>query len=310
MGKQSADPVGLGEKYSGATKRIVNKDGTFNVEKKGSSFSYRDAYQYLINISWTKFFVFILLFYLCVNLIFAALYFFGGSEYLVEIRNGSNADNFFNAFFFSVQTLTTVGYGKIAPVGFYANIIASIEAMTGLLFFALITGLLYGRFSRPSTRILYSKNAIVAPYKNINALMFKIANQRRNNLMELEASMLLVLFNKTGNNYNRQYFNLKLERTGVYFFPLTWTIVHPIDDDSPFKDLKQEELKSLAGEILILIKGFDDTFSQTVHSRFSYTMDEIVWGAKFLPSFYTEDNGEIIFNLNDVHKFDHAELNP
>ncbi len=309
MRRQSIDPVGLGEKYSKITRRVINKDGTFNVEKKGISFSFRDAYQYLINITWPKFFVLILLLYFLTNLIFATLYFINGSDYLVEIRNGSNADTFFNAFFFSVQTLTTVGYGKIAPVGLYSNIIASIEAMTGLMSFALITGLLYGRFSRPSTRILYSEKAIISPYKDINALMFKVANQRRNNLMELEARMLLVLINKADNNFNRQYFNLKLERTSVYFFPLTWTIVHPIDDDSPFKGMKIENLKAMSAEILILIKGFDDTFSQTVHSRYSYTMDEIVWGAKFTPSFHIENNGEIIFDLNNVHNYELAELN-
>ena len=309
MRKQVNDPVGLGEKYSSTTKRVVNKDGTFNVERKGTSFSFRDAYQYLINLSWTKFFVFILLFYFLTNLVFAVLYYLHGSAYLVEIKNGNDAATFFNAFFFSVQTFTTVGYGKIAPVGLYSNIIASFEAMTGLMSFALITGLLYGRFSRPSTRILYSKNAVISPYNGINALMFKIANQRRNNLMELEASMLLVLINKAENNFNRQYFNLKLERTGVYFFPLTWTIVHPIDDDSPFKGLKIEDLKAMSAEILILIKGFDDTFSQTVHSRFSYTIDEIVWGAKFTPSFNIEDKGEIIFDLNNIHNYELAELN-
>ena len=309
MRKQVNDPVGLGEKYSSLTKRVINKDGTFNVDKKGVSFSYRDAYQYLINVSWTKFFVFILCFYLVTNLIFAALYFINGSEYLVEIRNGDAADNFFNAFFFSVQTFTTVGYGKIAPIGLYSNIIASLEAMTGLMSFALMTGLLYGRFSRPSTRILYSKNAIVAPYKNLNALMFKVANQRRNNLMELEVNMLLVLINKAENDFNRKYFNLKLERTSVYFFPLTWTIVHPIDDDSPIKGMTVEELKAQSAEILILLKGFDDTFSQVVHSRYSYRFDEIIWGARFTPSFHIKENGEIIFDLNHLHDFELAELN-
>ncbi len=309
MRKQVNDPVGLGEKYSSLTKRVINKDGTFNVDKKGVSFSYRDAYQYLINVSWTKFFVFILCFYLVTNLIFAALYFINGSEYLVEIRNGDAADNFFNAFFFSVQTFTTVGYGKIAPIGLYSNIIASLEAMTGLMSFALMTGLLYGRFSRPSTRILYSKNAIVAPYKNLNALMFKVANQRRNNLMELEVNMLLVLINKAENDFNRKYFNLKIERTSVYFFPLTWTIVHPIDDDSPIKGMTVEELKAQSAEILILLKGFDDTFSQVVHSRYSYRFDEIIWGARFTPSFHIKENGEIIFDLNHLHDFELAELN-
>ena len=302
MQKQTIDP-GLGEKYFQKTKRIINTDGSFNVIKVGTGFNYRDIYQYLINISWTKFFLIVLSVYISLNFLFAFLYYFIGVEDITGIATNS-LNNFLDAFFFSAQTLTTVGYGGMSPKGLLVNVISAFEAMSGLMCFALITGLLYGRFSRPSARILFSENAVIAPYRGITGLQFRIANQRRNTLMEIEARVLLVLIEKDGNQYNRKYFDLKLERNSVYFFPLTWTIVHPINEESPFYGKSEAEIKLFEPEILILIKGFDDTFSQVVHSRYSYTAGEIIWNAKFIRAFNNEENGDIIFNIEDIHKFE------
>ena len=302
MQKQTIDP-GLGEKYFQKTKRIINHDGSFNVTKTGAGFNYRDIYQFLINISWTKFFLLVLSVYISLNFLFAFLYYFVGVEDLAGSA-GNNLNNFLDAFFFSAQTLTTVGYGGISPKGLLVNIISALEALNGLMCFALITGLLYGRFSKPSARILFSRNAIIAPYREITGLQFRVANQRHNTLMEIEARVLLVQIEKNGNQYNRKYFDLKLERNSVYFFPLTWTVVHPIDEDSPFYGKSEAEIKAVEPEILILIKGFDDTFSQVVHSRFSYTTNEIIWNAKFIRAFNNEENGEIIFNIEDIHKYE------
>jgi inward rectifier potassium channel len=302
MQRQTIDP-GLGEKYFQKTKRIINNDGSFNVTKIGAGFYYRDIYQYLINISWTKFFLIVLSVYISLNFLFAFLYYFIGVEDIAGIASNS-LNNFLDAFFFSAQTLTTVGYGGMSPKGLLINIISAFEAMSGLMCFALITGLLYGRFSRPSARILFSKNAVIAPYRGITSLQFRIANQRHNTLMEIEAKVLLVLIEKNGDQYNRKYFDLKLERNSVYFFPLTWTIVHPIDEESPFYGKSETEIKLFEPEILILIKGFDDTFSQVVHSRYSYTGDEIIWNAKFIRAFNNEENGDIIFKIEDIHKFE------
>lgn len=302
MQKQTIDP-GLGEKYFQKTKRIINNDGSFNVTKVGAGFNYRDIYQYLINISWTKFFLIVLSVYISLNFLFAFLYYFIGVEDIAGITNNS-LNNFLDAFFFSAQTLTTVGYGGMSPKGLIINIISAFEAMSGLMCFALITGLLYGRFSRPSARILFSKNAVIAPYRGKTSLQFRIANQRHNTLMEIEAKVLLVLIEKNGDQYSRKYYDLKLERNSVYFFPLTWTIVHPIDEESPFYGKSEAGIKMFEPEILILIKGFDDTFSQVVHSRYSYTADEIIWNAKFIRAFNNEENGDIIFKIDDIHKFE------
>lgn len=299
--KPSIDP-GLGEKFSGKTKRALNTDGSFNVKRRNLGFNPKDLYLFLLNLSWPKFLIVVILSNILINLFFASLYAIVGIDHLRNAVDNNPLDTYLNAFFFSEQTLTTVGYGGIVPMGFWTNLIAATEAMTGLLGFALATGLLYGRFSRPSARILYSKNAIITPYKDITALMFRIANSRHNNLMELDASLMFVYTDKE--TLNRRYIDMKLERNFVYFFPLSWTIVHPIDEDSPFYNKTEKELSAMNAEILILIKGFDDTFSQVVHSRYSYISDEILRGYKFQKAFKANDDGEIIFDLNDIHKIE------
>lgn len=301
MSKQAIDP-GLGEKFGSQTKRLINPNRSFNVKRHNAGFSPKDIYHYLVNISWTKFFLIIFAGYFLVNLLFGSLYFVLGIENLRNALDKSPMHSFMNAYFFSVQTFTTVGYGGIIPSGLTANFIASIEAMVGLLGFAIATGLLFGRFSRPSARILFSRNAIISPYHGKTAIMFRLANLRNNDLIEVEANLLAVFLDKSTNS--RKYYGMKLERNSVYFFPLSWTVVHPLDEESPFYNKTPEELKDLQAEILVQFKGFDDTFSQTVHTRFSYTFDEIVWNAKFKPAFESNHKGEVNFDLNRLHDYE------
>ena len=301
---QTIDP-GFGEKYLRRTKRVINKDGSFNVSRMGTDFHPKDIYQFLVNLSWTKFFGLIVIAYILFNALFGLIYFFIGVQNLKGIVDSTNLHNYLNCFFFSVQTSTTIGYGGIIPEGMLANFIVTIEAMVGVLAFALITGLLYGRFSHPFSRILYSKNAIIAPYRGINSLQFRIVNQRNNNLMDIEAKVMVVLVDK---DFNRKYYDMKLERYSVDFFALSWTVVHPIDEDSPLFGKSLQELEEKQFEMLILIKGYDETFNQVVHSRYSYTFDEIIWGAKFVRSFNTNSDGDIILKLDDIHLIE--KINP
>jgi inward rectifier potassium channel len=301
MSDQAIDP-GLGEKFGGKTKRIINPDGSFNVKKQHSGFNPRDIYHFLVNLSWIQFFLLIFTGYFIVNLVFGTIYCLIGVENIRNAVDKTPVQSFLNAYFFSVQTFTTVGYGGLVPTGFPANFIASIEAMIGLLGFAVATGLLYGRFSRPSARILFSRNVVVAPYRGKTAFMFRLANQRNNDIIEVEANVLAVFKDKITNN--RQYYGMNLERNSVYFFPLSWTVVHPIDEQSPFFNKTLDELKELQTEILVQFKGFDDTFSQTVHTKYSYSLDEIVWNAKFKPAFEPDHKGEIIFDLNRIHDYE------
>ncbi|MBK7501053.1 MAG: hypothetical protein IPI19_18745 [Ignavibacteriales bacterium] len=299
MFKQSQDP-GLGEKYFKHTKRIINKDGSFNIKRTGGGLSSRNTFHYLINISWTKFLLIVFAGFISVNLFFAILYHLAGVENLVNAESHDGLQSFLNTFFFSVQTFATVGYGGIHPTGILSNIIASIESMTGILSFALATGLLYGRFSKPSAKISFSNKAIITTFKEGKALMFRVANARPNVMMEMEANAMMTFLDKSNNQFTRKYFPLKLEIKFIYFFPLPWTIVHQIDEDSPLFGKTESDLKELEAELLVMIKGFDDSFSQTVITRNSYKYDEIEWDSKFIRAFSTDESGETIVDLEKL----------
>lgn len=304
--QQSFDP-GLTQKFSGTIRRIINKDGSFNVHRTGVGLQNLHFYQYLINLSWPKFLGIVLMAYLLINGIFACLYFLPGIENLKGAETDTPEAAFMSAFFFSVHTFTTVGYGTIAPKGIGTNLIATFEALTGFMSLALAAGLLYGRFSRPSARIIFSDRALTAPYQGKTSLQFRIANQRTNTLMEMEAKVLLMTVENVQGSPQRKYYALNLERPYIYFFPLTWTIVHPIDESSPLFGKKPEDLAALQAEILILIKGFDDTFSQVVHARYSYRYDEIVWGAKFVPVFHVDTSGDLVVEVDRIGEMEVIE---
>jgi inward rectifier potassium channel len=299
MFKQAQDP-GLGEKYFKHTKRIINKDGSFNIKRTGGGLSSINAFHYLINISWTKFLLIVFAGFVCVNLFFAILYQLAGIQNLSNAAAGDGLQSFLNTFFFSVQTFATVGYGGIRPTGIFSNIIASLESMTGILSFALATGLLYGRFSKPSAKIIFSDKAIITSFKEGKALMFRVANSRDNILMEMEANAMMTFLDKSDSRYTRRYYPLKLEIKFIYFFPLPWTIVHPIDEDSPLYGKTAKDLKEQEAELLIMVKGFDDSFSQHVISRSSYKHNEIDWNVKFVRAYSTDETGETIVDLEKV----------
>jgi inward rectifier potassium channel len=297
MKQESFDP-GLTTQFSGALRRTINRDGTFNVHRKGTRLRDVNFYLKLIDTTWPRFLLFVLVAFLLINMVFAGTYMALGIEHLQGTEPEMGA--FVNAFFFSIHTLTTVGYGNIYPRGVAANWVAAIEAATGLMVFAIATGLLYGRFSRPSARILFSDHVLVAPYQDGTSLQFRITNARSNVLMDLEARVLLMTVDPVDGQLKRDYFDLPLERRHVYFFPLTWTVVHPIDSASPLYGKTPQDLARTSTEILILIQGFDDTFSQVVHARYSYRHDEIVWGAKFVPAFRVDPSGDLELDVNRI----------
>jgi inward rectifier potassium channel len=297
MKKESFDP-GLTTQFSGELRRTINPDGSFNVRREGLRWRDANPYLMLIGTTWPRFLLLVATGFLLVNVIFACLYLMIGIEHLKGLESDMSA--FANAFFFSFHTLTTVGYGNVYPEGTWANVISSIEAATGLMVFAIATGLLYGRFSRPSARIVYSKSAIIAPYQDGNSLQFRVTNARTNVLMNMEARVMLMTVDSTDGVLKRSFVDLALERRGVYFFALTWTIVHPIDSDSPLFGKTREELAKVSAELLILIQGFDDTFSQVVHSRYSYRHDEMIWGAKFIPAFKVDPKGDMVVEVNRI----------
>ncbi len=314
MGTMSGDradlrDLGFGSRISQESRRrLLNRDGSFNVERKRLPFlDSLSPYHTLLTISWPRFYVLILSSYLLFNFAFAGGYYLCGPAALVGSESPESG-RFLDDFFFSVQTSTTIGYGRIAPGSTAANVLASVEALTGLLGFALATSLMFARFSKPDARVLYSKHAVVAPYRGINGLMFRIANQRNNQLIQVQVQVLLSRFEKEGNQSVRRFHRLALERDEVTFFPLTWTVVHPIDESSPLYGQAEKDFLALESEILVLISATDETFSQTVNSRSSYRADEVVWGAKFSDVFGRKPDGTITVDLHRLHLYDRVPL--
>jgi inward rectifier potassium channel len=260
-------------------KRLLNRDGSFNVAREGLSlFQTLSPYQFLLTTTWPRFLGLVVLFFLITNMVFGAAYFACGPGQIAGSTAISLPAQFLEDFFFSVQTFATIGYGGMHPVGLAANLLVTLESLVGLLGFALATGILFARFSQPTAKILFSRNAVIAPYRGITAFEFRIANARSNELLQVEARVMLSRLKPDG---NREFIPLKLEREKVVFFPLAWTIVHPIDEESPFRELSQEDLAATQAEVLVLLSGIDETFSQTVHARSSYKADEIVCNARF-----------------------------
>jgi inward rectifier potassium channel len=256
------------------------------VERTGLSFwSSLSPYHSLVTISWWKFHALVAAFYLTANTIFALAFFFCGPSALEEQSGAPLANTFLKAFFFSVQTIATIGFGHIHPVGLPANLIVTIESLFGLLSFALATGLLFARFSRPTANILFSEKAVIAPYRGITAFEFRIANARKNQIVELEAQVLFSRLEEADGKQARRFYSLSLERSKVSFFPLSWTLVHPITDTSPLDGLRDHDLRSSDAEFLVLLMGIDETFSQLVHARSSYKASEIYWCTRFVSIF-------------------------
>jgi inward rectifier potassium channel len=296
MKTPSYDP-GFTEKYRTGLRRIINPSGEFNVRRRGTTWRDIHPYLFMINTSWTVFFLLIFGGFVLGNVIFALIYLKVGIEHLQGADLSTPLSRFLTAFFFSAQTFTTVGYGRISPDGVLTSLVASFQALLGLMALALGTGLLFGRFSRPAARLAFSRQMIVAPYESGSSLQFRVANRRSNNLMEVEARVMLSSVETTDQGLARKYKYLTLERTLVQFLPLTWTVVHPIDESSPLWGKGPEYLAEHQVEFLIQIKAFDDTFFQTVHVRHSYRFEEVVWGARFVPAFEPDAEGEMVLDL-------------
>jgi inward rectifier potassium channel len=298
--------LGFGSIVGGVNeKRLLNRDGTFNPRRNGlpllSSLSF---YHYFLTISWPRFFALVIGAHLAANTVFALAYLACGPNALVGAGAAGMGGAFWRAFFFSVETLATIGYGEVAPSGMAAHVVMTVESFVGLLSFALGTGILFARFARPTAAVLFSEGAIVAPYRGLSAFMFRITNGRSNQLVELEAKVLFSYIEGSSRKYNQ----LTLERTRVVFFPLSWTIVHPIDERSPLFGLTHADLIAKDAEFLILLAGVDETFSQIVHARSSYKAGEIQFGRRFVNIYNPIDDDGVV--SIDVRKLSETEVAP
>jgi inward rectifier potassium channel len=258
--------------------RFLDPRGAGGVVRSGvSPHRFRDVYHSALNAPWSLLLAGFAAFYVVLNALFALAYVAGGDD-IANARAGS----FVDAFFFSVQTMATIGYGGLAPRTLYANILVAIEAFLGVLSFALATGLFFAKFSRPTARVLFSRVAVVAPRDGVRSLMLRMANERANQILEAQVHLALARTETTieGERVRRLY-DLQLLRTRTPLFVLTWTVIHPIDERSPLFGATPESLREAEGEIIVSVMGVDETFSQTIHARYSYLADEIAWDARF-----------------------------
>jgi inward rectifier potassium channel len=303
ISKEEINDLGFGSKVTQQSQ--LNRDGSFNVERKGLAF-FRSIspFHALLTMSWWKFHLTIFATYLLINFLFGFIYWGIGVDELAGDLGKTSMEQFLDAFFFSVHTFTTVGYGNISPQGTLANVVATFDAFVGLMMFALATGLLFARFSRPKARIMFSRNALIAPYRGINAFEFRITNERRSQLIEVEIQLLFSYMESVGDKKFRRFFPLQLERNKVAFLPLHLTVVHPIDRESPLAEMSPEDYENGEAEFLVLITAIDETFSQTVHSRSSYRFEEIVWQAKFSDMFQYSENGAMSVDIHRLHAYE------
>ncbi len=266
-----------------------------------------DLYHFLLTSSWRRLFLLVLGLYLGVNTLFALAYLALGPGAIENARPGSFAD----AFFFSVQTLATVGYGKMDPASAGANVVSTAEIFTGMLGLAVVTGLVFAKFSRPTARVVFSEVAVVAPFEGVPSLMFRMANARASQIVEATVSVVLVRTERTreGNEVRRLH-DLRLLRSHHALFALTWTAVHPIDEHSPLRGTDAAGLARAAAALIVTFTGFDEDLAQTVHARHGYGAEQIRWGHRFLDVFQTLPSGERAVDYRRFHAVEPIEVGP
>lgn len=307
---QVNNETGLGTNTALGGGRFFNKNGAPNIHTTGLPFWRRiNLYHSMLSMARWKFITIILLFFVLINLLFACIYLSIGIDHLGGMVANSDAEKFGEAFFFSAQTFTTVGYGRINPIGFAASLAASLEALTGLMSFALVTGLLYGRFARPRAFIRYSKNAIFAPFRDGVALMFRMVPYTRNYLMNVEVKVTLAVKISEDGQMKNRFFSMPLDIAKATTMTSNWTLVHAINEESPLFGFSKEDMANTEAELLIFVQGFDESFSNTVVSRASYLYEDFVFGARFRPMFHpTEDKTSTILHLEKLDDYEEVEL--
>jgi inward rectifier potassium channel len=271
--------------------------GALNIRRVGLQRAvWSDLYHYLIDKSWVRLLGLLAGVYVVANLVFAGLYLAGGDS-ITGARPGSFGD----AFFFSVQTLATIGYGSMSPRTEYAHLLVTVEAFAGTLFVAVVTGLVFSKFSRPTSRVMWSDKAIITRRDGVQSLVFRVANVRANQIVEAQVRVALARNETTQEGERvRRFYDLKLVRDRNVMFVLTWTVVHAITPDSPLHGLDAAKWKELSAQLILSLIGIDETFAQTVHARHAYTAGDIVWNQRFV-DILREENGERIVDYARFH---------
>jgi inward rectifier potassium channel len=302
--------TGFGEKSTQSGGRYYRKDGKPNVIRKGIKFfDQLSWYHTMLSLPSWKFWLWLLIPYIVVNAVFAFVYFSIGVENLNGIDIGSPWHNYIEAFFFSFQTFTTVGYGHVSPAGMLTSSVAAFESFLGVLTLALAAGLFYGRFSRPRSFLKFSDIALIAPYKNGTALMFRTVPYKNNHLMDAEVKLTMGMRVLRNGEEKNEFYTLNVEFSKINALILNWTIVHPINEDSPMYGMSLAELQAARAEVLVYLKAYDEGFASTVVARTSYTADEIIAGAKFQPMYERSETGQAtILHIDKLNEYDKVKL--
>ncbi|MDJ0733050.1 MAG: ion channel [Nostocaceae cyanobacterium] len=278
--------------------RMIHRDGGFNFVRKGVSNSkWRDPYHLLLTLSWSKFLGLLSLAYLLVNTLFALAYLAGGDG-IENARPG----NFLDAFFFSVQTMASIGYGAMHPKTLYVNIIVTIEAFWGLVAIAMATGLIFARFSLPKARVMFSHVAVISPYHGLPTLMFRVANERHNWILEAQIRVTLLRSEITKEGeVMRKFYDIPLARSQSPLFALTWVVMHPIDKNSPLYGISKEDMIEDDMELVVTLTGLDEHLSQTIHARHSFIAEEILWNHRFVDILSRTRDGRRSIDYSHFH---------
>lgn len=283
--------------------KIIKADGTLNFKVNGLSFFESiEIHNILLSVSWLGFIIIVFCFYLSVNTIFTIFYLLSGAGGLSGV-SASPTDTFLRVFYFSAQTLCTGYFTDTIPVSIRSTSLAAFEAVVGLFLFAIITGLLYSRFSKPDSKILFSNKMIISPYKGRNALMVRIANIKKNQLLKVSAELILLLRLEVDGIKKNMFYNLKLEQETIGMLLLTWTIVHPIDEESPLDIFSVEEIAEANGEIILVIEGSDDIQSQNVFARKSYIGEDIITNVQFADITYSDENNILNIDIQNLNNY-------
>lgn len=298
------EATGFGANSKDTSGRFYLKTGTPNVKKRGLSLFERVSwYNAMINMSAGHFLLLIFTGYISINLLFTGVYALIGIDHLAGIQRGTGFENFMEMFFFSTQTFTTVGYGRISPVGMLASSMATFEAFIGLLSFAIATGLFYGRFSRPKAHLRFSKNALISPFNDGKALMFRLAPYKNNYLTDVEVKLTLAVKEEENGQLKNKFYTLETQISRINMLIVSWTVVHPINENSPFYGMSTADIQDMQLELMVFIKGFDEAYSNAVVSRTSYLQHEIIPDAKFRIMYHPDPAGSstiLDFNLLDT----------
>lgn len=286
----------------GARERMLNPDGSLNVGVS-RNVAVNDFYHWLVTRPWSVVIGMLTTAFFGANAVFAAAYLLAGDA-IENARPGSFAD----AYFFSIQTMATIGYGKMVPATFLANVLVGVESFVGMLGLALATGLMFAKFSRPTARVLFSGVAVVTTRDGVPSLMFRIANERDSHIVEAQAHVILVRSETTREGESvRRFYDLELSRRQNALFALSWTVVHPIEPSSPLWELSRESLEAMDAEILVSVVGLDAQLSQTIHARHSYLPNEIVWNARFADMLTRASNGRWRIDASKLSDVIHLE---